>query len=197
MTASDRLREARTKAGFSYASEASNRHGWNQVTYRSHENGTRAFDPDVARKYARAFGVKPEWLLYGKTSGKNEIPIVAYVGAGAEFHFYDDHERGGGLDTVEAPPGVNEKSIAVMVRGQSMFPAYYDGDLLFYSEKRDDIEHFLHRQCVIRLADGRTLVKTPTLGSKQGLFTLTSFNAEPIVDVVIEWCAKIEWIKRR
>lgn len=154
--------------------------------------GVRRTNTDFLQKTADALGVSVAELFATK-----EIPIVAYVGAGDEFEFIDDHAKGGGLDTVEVPPGVSPRSIAVMIRGESMYPAYYDGDILFYDQTRPDIDTFLNRQCVCRLADGRTLVKTPTRGSQNGLYTLISFNAPPIVDVPLEWCAKIEWVKRR
>jgi SOS-response transcriptional repressor LexA len=59
----ERLREARMHAGFSSATEAAERFGWGVSGYRHHENGTRDFGADSARKYGRAFRVKPAWLL--------------------------------------------------------------------------------------------------------------------------------------
>jgi phage repressor protein C with HTH and peptisase S24 domain len=154
--------------------------------------GSRRTNTDFLDAAAKALGVSVSDLFYG-----SEIPVVAYIGAGAEFTFVDDHQKGAGLDMVEGPPGCPPNAVAVMIRGESMYPAYYDGDILFYDTLSTDIDQFLNRQCVCRLADGRTLVKTPTRGSNAQLFTLTSFNAPPIPDVVLEWCAKIEWVKRR
>jgi SOS-response transcriptional repressor LexA len=62
-TKSDRLREARIRAKFSSAAEAAQRFGWGEAGYRHHENGTRDFGADAARRYGRAFKVKPGWLL--------------------------------------------------------------------------------------------------------------------------------------
>jgi SOS-response transcriptional repressor LexA len=59
----ERLRDARIRAGFSSAAEAAERFGWGESGYRHHENGTRDFGPDAARRYGRAFRVKPGWLL--------------------------------------------------------------------------------------------------------------------------------------
>lgn len=58
-----RLKEAREKAGFESASDAARSFGWTESAYRHHENGTRGFGPDAAKKYGRAFKVKPGWLL--------------------------------------------------------------------------------------------------------------------------------------
>lgn len=62
-TKAERLREARKEAGFSSAAEAAQRFGWGEAAYRHHENGTRGFGADAAKKYGRAFRVRPAWLL--------------------------------------------------------------------------------------------------------------------------------------
>ncbi|MCP3735652.1 S24 family peptidase [Sphingomonas sp. RP10(2022)] len=58
-----RLREARNTAGFPSAAAAAAARGWTPSTYTSHENATRGFGVDEAKKYARAFRVNPGWLL--------------------------------------------------------------------------------------------------------------------------------------
>jgi transcriptional regulator with XRE-family HTH domain len=191
-----RIKKARTSAGYSQG-ELGKRVGAQQNTVSSWENDRTRPDDKILKRLAAVLETSFEALLGLTDSATREIPIVAYVGAGAEFLFIDDHELGGGLDTVEVPPGVSANSIAVMIRGESMTPAYYDGDILFYDETRPDIDTFLNRECVCRLADGRTLVKTPTRGSQDGLYTLISWNSAAITDVVLEWCARIEWVKKR
>ncbi len=62
----ERLRLARTEAGFSNATEAAERFGWEVVTYRSHENGIRGIKPTVGRKYAGALKVSWSWLMTGE-----------------------------------------------------------------------------------------------------------------------------------
>jgi hypothetical protein len=64
----ERLRWARQRAGFSDATAAARRFHWNENTYRSHENSTRAISKKAAAKYAKAFKIPagPGWLLYGE-----------------------------------------------------------------------------------------------------------------------------------
>jgi hypothetical protein len=59
----DRLKDARVTATYGTAKAAAEAFGWVVPTYISHENGTRSFDVDMAMKYARAFKVRPGWLL--------------------------------------------------------------------------------------------------------------------------------------
>jgi transcriptional regulator with XRE-family HTH domain len=62
---SGRLKAMRRKSGFASAIEAVEKYGWNENTYRSHENGHRDFGRDDAIVYAKAFGVKAGWLMFG------------------------------------------------------------------------------------------------------------------------------------
>lgn len=65
----DRLRHARTLAGYETASDAARAIGVAPPTYAGHENGSRGFSAETARRYARAFRVAPEWLVYGTGQG--------------------------------------------------------------------------------------------------------------------------------
>jgi SOS-response transcriptional repressor LexA len=99
-SASDRLKRARIDRGYATAVEAADAMGLPRPTYMSHENGLRGLPAARAAKYARFFGVTPEWLLYGRSSGGNspqtdnlgaikglkpvsrDIPVVGIVSAG-------------------------------------------------------------------------------------------------------------------
>ncbi len=81
-----RLTEARKAAGFETAKAAAERLGVAPATYTQHENGTRGYRSPTAARYARAFRVTPEWLLYGKKvengNATKRIPIISWVSAG-------------------------------------------------------------------------------------------------------------------
>lgn len=198
-TAADRLKETREKAGYEGATEAAEAFGWKVPTYLSHENGSRNFRLDTARRYARAFRVDPLWLLTGNatTKGMMAVPVVGYVGAGAEVIAFDDQAMGAGLDETEAPAVMGEDAIAVIVRGASMYPAYNDGDMIFYDRIQEDPSACLGREAVVRLEDGRTFIKYLTQGSAPGFFTLLSYNAPPMTDIPVQWAARVHWVRRR
>jgi len=62
-TPSERLRRARVAKGFTSAREAARHFGWNEVTYITHENGTRGLRISTARVYAKAYGVPVSELV--------------------------------------------------------------------------------------------------------------------------------------
>jgi hypothetical protein len=109
---SDRLRKARVAAGYKSGAEAARRHGFKANTYKSNENGHAPFGFEQAKAYGKAYDVRPEWLYDGKLPvkerGPRVVPLVGYVGAGAEAHFYSTGDEG--LGEVEAPDGADETS---------------------------------------------------------------------------------------
>lgn len=126
------------------------------------------------------------------------IPLVGHVGAGEMY--YPDPDAGwwAPLGEVEGPPdavGV----IAVRVRGDSMAPAYRNGDLVYF---RRDVVHdeaeVVNKDCIVQVHDGGPCyVKFVERGRKKGTYTLRSYAGnDPITDVRADWIAPVEWVKR-
>lgn len=191
----ERLRDARIKAGYDNATDAAKAYSLGVSTYISHENGTRGLKPDVAERYAKAFRVPAEWLLYGKgrkpvapLETPKTVPLVGYVGAGAETRFFDGQ---GELDDVTAPGGATDETVAVEVRGESLGPLF-DRWLVFYDDVRRPItSDLIGRLCVVGLNDGRILIKQIKKARGGKLFHLLSNTEPPILDVEIEWAARV------
>lgn len=145
--------------------------------------------------------LKAEWvtaaLLRGATPRSGMVAIAGRVGAGQEIHSFDDSIKGAGIGETERPEGADGSIVAVEVGGSSMMPVYRDGDILFYA--RDEMEDWLRHvgdECVVKLTDGRYFVKILRRGHKRGHATLSSYNADDIEDVKVEWAAPIRWIRR-
>jgi hypothetical protein len=68
----ERLRQARTAAGFRSAQAAADAFGWTYPTYAAHENGSRHAKSRAIETYAVAFGVRLQWLALGLGSMKRE-----------------------------------------------------------------------------------------------------------------------------
>lgn len=193
----ERLQKARERAGFGNATDAAKAYGWSIPTYISHENGTRGMRYDVAEKYAKALRTTPEWILRAKGKATVEAPpsaklapLVGYVSAGAAAHFFSDQ---GDLDEVPAPDGSTESTVAVEIRGESL-GALFDRWLVFYDDvKRPVTTDQINRLCVVGLADGRILIKKIQKSrGRQGFYHLLSNTEAPILDVEIEWAARVK-----
>lgn len=186
------MKWARQKAGFRSARAAALESEWKESTYRAHESGNRKLSEKDARKYARRFRVPWLWLLYGNTvsSPERTVRLAGYVGAGAEVLPVGDSDGG---DDIELPPGAPPDAGAVIVRGDSMYPRYLDGEVLFYSTDGLPPDALIGKECVVRLSDGRMLVKTVRKGSRKNRYTLESYNAPPLENQEIDWAAPIKW----
>lgn len=119
----------------------------------------------------------------------HSVPLVGYVAAGAEAHFLSAGELG----EVDAPAGSADSTVAVEIRGDSLGPLF-DRWLVFYDDvKRPVTAELVGRLCVVGLEDGRILIKRVQRSKTKGLFHLISGHAEPpILDVAIEWAAKVK-----
>jgi len=123
------------------------------------------------------------------------LPVVGYVGAGAQVLPYDDYAKGHGMDQVERPAFVSGMAVAVEVTGDSLYPVAEEGWRLIYTGDQTILEEeVLNRLCVVQLTDGRLLVKRVMRGSVARRYHLFSPNAPLIEDVEIEWAARVKAI---
>lgn len=65
---SRRLKGARIAAGYKTMKLFVDAHGLTEVTYRSHENGTRNVTYNAAQIYAKYLNVTTEWIMDGKSN---------------------------------------------------------------------------------------------------------------------------------
>lgn len=190
-TAGDRLKLARERAGFETARAGAERVGVPYDTYAQHENGTRGVPKNRVEVYARAFGVEPQWILYGRgpaNGGRKTVPLVGYVGAGAVAHYYEPADLG----EVDAPDNATENTVAAEIRGTSLGPLF-ESWLVYYDEVRTPVTpDLIGRMCVVGLPDGRVLVKLLRKSSARGRYHLLSNNEEPILDQEVVWAARVK-----
>lgn len=143
-------------------------------------------------KFAAALDCKLVDLLDGDSwPGGITVAVVGYVGAGEQVYNFDDSTP---LDYVTPPEGA-EDTKAVRVRGDSMYPRYEEGALLFFYPSTDVAPDCLGRTCVVQVKDGPTLVKKLSKGTVPGRYRLVSFKAPEMEDVEILWAARVVWAK--
>lgn len=171
--------------------------GWTVSTYLGYENGDKDRKPrlPMLKRIARAYGVRWEWLLSNEGSPTARpllAPVLGYVGAGGQIFPMDDFAQGEALDEVEMPqPSPN--AVAVIVRGDSMYPRYFDGELIFYDDREMPPKELIGRECVVKLKNGQMLLKRLRRGSRANRFNLESWNANPLEDQDVEWAAPVKW----
>jgi len=192
----ERLQRARAKAGYSQATDAARAFGWNENTYRSHENGERGLKPAVAEKYARAFRVSAAWLLTGEQGDVvRTVPLLGKVSAGAVMEIMSEAQ--GPFEEVEVFSGDHEATAAAEIKGDCMGPLL-DGWLVFWNSGRTiSPKDLVGKICVIGLDDGRVMLKKLTKGSIPGMFTLYSQFDPPIYDALVKWASPVTSMRPR
>lgn len=185
----NRIQELREAKGWSQA-DLAEAIGTSPQQIGRLEAGKRKLTVDWMTSLAQALGVGMTELL---APDRGTVPMVGLVGAGEVIFSVDDHMKGAGLEEVERPHGASRSTVAVRVRGESMRPAYRDGDLLYYDRQSNgDLDHLVGHDCIVKLTDGRTLVKE--LRKSNGRYWLHGHNSDPLLDVEIEWAAKVKWV---
>ncbi|KQZ49745.1 hypothetical protein ASD54_12465 [Rhizobium sp. Root149] len=117
------------------------------------------------------------------------VPIMGYVGAGAEIMPEFEQVPPEGLDQVHVPFPLPDDMMALEIRGDSMLPVYKDGHVLVvYRDQKKPVAAFFGEDAAVRTSDGRRFLKTIMRGSP---ITLMSFNAAPIENVSLEWVGEI------
>ncbi len=127
----------------------------------------------------------PEHLL-----GRS-IPIMGFLGAGAEVEPDYEQVPPEGLETIDLPFGVTEDLIGFRVKGTSMLPFYKEGAVIVvYREQKKPLESFYGEEAAVRTTDGRRFIKTIMRGQGNTV-NLISWNAAPIENVHLEWIGEI------
>jgi transcriptional regulator with XRE-family HTH domain len=199
LTTNLRIAEAMREKRIKSAADLARRSKVNPTTMRAYLSGERNPPLSVCEEIGRATGYRGRWLFDGtgpkKAVAPATVPLVGYVGAGAQAHIFADAQ--GPFDDVEAPEDATEKTVGVEVRGESL-GALFDQWLVFYDDVHDPPhDGMLRKLCVCGLADGRILVKLLMRGQLAGHFTLLSNTEPPIYDAIVEWAAIVKSMRPR
>lgn len=173
---SERLVEARKAAGYATAADAARALGISLPGYTHHENGTRGLSRSGAR-YARFFRVSLDWLIDGRgemTSGITRVPLMGLVGAGSTVEPIGDTVAAS-IGDIEMPSG--EHLGALIVRGESQYPRYMDGEIIIYDRRPEAPGKLNNRYAIVDCLDGRRVIKKLIKSKRTDAWTLWSHNA--------------------
>jgi len=185
----NRLKELREEAGWTH-DQAAQAMGVSRSQFIKLERGERRLTADYISLASKAFGVQPSAILEELT-----VPLLGYVGAGAAAHYYVDAQ--GALDEVPMPPGGNDTTVALEVRGDSL-GSFFNQWLVYYDEVRNPVTPDLLGKLVIcETVDGRVLVKKLMRGPRPGYYNLHSQTESPIEDIELVWAAKVTHMSPR
>ena len=126
--------------------------------------------------------------------GSQSVPLLGFAHAGAGGHFDDSgFPAGKGWDEVALPSASDEHAYALEISGDSMKPAYRDGDIIVVSPgtpiRRGD-------RVVVKTSGGEVMVKELKRRTAKAL-ELQSLNPAHVDRTLaaadVEWIARIVW----
>jgi phage repressor protein C with HTH and peptisase S24 domain len=198
-SAIDRLAE---RAGFS-ASGLAKRAGLDPTTFNKSKRVTasgRARWPSTEsiNKALMATGTTLDTFVTliqgGGTVAARSVPLLGFAEAGAGSYFDDGgFPAGAGWDEIAFPAVADEHAYALEVSGQSMEPAYRDGDVILISPaapiRRGD-------RVVVKTKAGEVMAKELKRQTAKSI-ELKSLNAEHPDRIIamsdVLWIARILW----
>jgi phage repressor protein C with HTH and peptisase S24 domain len=148
-------------------------------------------DPRVGTliKIADALEI-PASSLFG-----NQVEVAGKVGAGGCVLYNEPDEE---PELVDRPPGAVGRLMALKVAGDSMFPVYREGDIVYVARDHEGVQpHYVGEECVVHTVEGGTFLKTLATGSQFNRFHLQSFNAPPMENVELIWATPVLFVMRR
>lgn len=159
------------------------------------ESGERNLTHAWMVRLAKAMNRMPLELIGEPTQ---KVPVVGYVDAGQTVYLsHDDYAPGEGMYKLDIPTSVG-KVVGVEIRGNSMAPRYYDGEVIFYTRTKPDLRELLNQECVIHLTDGTIYLKWLRAGSKPGHFNLESSSPSvpTMIDKEVDWAGPVVYPPR-
>ena len=166
------------------------------------ERGLQRYHQEWLEALAEIFDIEPADLLRPPHSEKKgqAIPVFGYAGAREEI-ILPEGNAVHAIDEAELP-SPSEGYAAVIVRGESMQPAYRPGDLLLFlphGARTYALEELYDRDCVVVTESDQSFVKRVRKGRAPGLVDLVSYNPliEPLYDQRLRWGAPILWVRRK
>jgi len=150
----ERLKLARLRANTGGVKATADKFGWDRNAYKAHDSGRNGFDPATAIKYAKAFGVSANWLMFGTGSidddyepsaHVSDVPVVTWVSAGALINQegISDLSDFPTMPVTDLPDG---DWIALRVEGDSMNRISPHGSVVLINQ-RD--RRLVHNACYV------------------------------------------------
>jgi transcriptional regulator with XRE-family HTH domain len=123
------------------------------------------------------------------------VPVVGEIGAGAAVYPIQEDQSNKVTGYVRAARGFGAVQ-ALQIRGNSMWPAYRDGDWVFIENRPTEFPLRRETDYLIDLADGRRLLKMVEPGQNEGRYNLVSYNAPIESDVEIVGAHQVRYVRR-
>jgi transcriptional regulator with XRE-family HTH domain len=137
---------------------------------------------DALQRIAQALDISPLQLWMGLET--NGLDLIYFSGHGDADHAF----------LAEAKPTFTTNQLQAIETNEQFALVVTKGSIIHWS-KRWPASELLNKFAVVKIAGGDITFRTIRNGTKPGYFTLTSMNAEDLIDVIVDWAAPIDLIR--
>lgn len=153
--------------------------------------GKREIRLDEVSKIAEFFDAIPPALtsifpidIIGKIGAGGHIETRWETGQTPLFRIFTD------IEFKKAPV------VGYQVAGESMSPAFEDGDIVIVNATGDEPATILNKDAVVFIEEEGRFLKKLMAGSRPGHFNLYSYNAPLMLDKPVRWASKIRHVMK-
>lgn len=187
----ENIRDARIKKGLSQ-SQLGEKCGWGQGRISNYERGDREPKSGDVKIIAAALGLTAEQLMIGETSinsgntPKGFAPLITWWQVPSYTKSPASIEP---IESYPCPPSHSNKTFALAVEGESMWPEFIDGEIIFIDPEVEP----RHGSCVIITINEQASFKQLIYdGTKKYLKSLNPNWPNPITEM--ESDAKVQGV---
>lgn len=120
------------------------------------------------------------------------VELGGKIGAGGSILFDESPDK----QEVERPPLALGRMMALQVVGDSMFPRYDEGAIVYVRRDHEGVlPQYLGRECAVHLSDGGTFLKILEEGTEPGKYNLRSHNAPLMRNVEVIWASPVLFVR--
>ncbi len=170
--------------------EAATRGGLERTFIRDIVSGKKkSIRGDNLRRLAKALGVDPGALAVGRLVKASAIPLVGFVGPDGEVQFGGESAAAEGTPVPEI---AGARTVAIEIRSDSL-GAFLKGWLAIYDDLEGPVtEELEDTMCVVRLTDGRVMIRRIRRAQAPGRFHLLSQAEPPVLDAELVWAERVK-----
>ncbi len=157
-------------------------------TTRAHisniERGKHNIEPWLD-KLSETFNIPYEEFIFEPWQ---DVQITGYTNAAGEIEFLPKNQW---TQTVRVPKILGTNLTAIAVRGNSLWPRYFEGEALIYRKLNKITPNLLGKECVVQITNGALLVKILESGNTASSYNLSSWNGPTQKQVYLDWIGEV------
>ncbi len=158
--------------------------GTQRVNLSNIERGVRGIEPWLDR-LSEALNVPYEEII---SEPWQDVRITGYTNEKGEIFFLPQNKW---TENVRVPKILGDNLVAIAIRGNSLYPRYFEGEALIYRKLKGIPSYMLGKECVAQITNGPMVARILENGNTASTYDLTNWNGPPEKQVYLDWIGEV------